>query len=160
MTQNTTTQVQTVAAIIAAVVLIVVVVVIDIEKPKMKKVTAEQVHDFMKLHYKKDRFEGRNNSDWGKDYSMCIAANNANIINNGCYTCISNHDSQSGETVWFNHQLIELDSPPKKQHLPSNNLKDYLYGNYICFSCRNCQSEFVGPKHADYCFECIQEREW
>ncbi|MEX6147125.1 hypothetical protein AB6G26_24140 [Providencia hangzhouensis] len=126
----------------------------------MKKVTVDQVHEFMKLHYKADRFEGRNNADWGKDYSRCIATNNANIINNGCYTCISSHDSQSGETVWFNHQLIALDSPPKKQLLPSNNPKDYQYGNYICFSCRNCKSEFVGPKYTNYCFECIQEREW
>ncbi|WP_168697663.1 hypothetical protein [Providencia sp. MGF014] len=39
----------------------------------MKKVTVDQVHEFMKLHYKADRFEGRNNADWGKDYSMNLA---------------------------------------------------------------------------------------
>ncbi|MEW2741599.1 hypothetical protein ABZ131_20780 [Providencia rettgeri] len=126
----------------------------------MKKVTAEQVHDFMKLHYKKDRFEGRNNSDWGKDYSMCIAANSANIINNGCYTCISSHDSQSGETVWFNHQLVAMENPAKKQHFPSSNPKDYPYDNYISFKgCRICGFEYVGPKYATHCFECIQKEE-
>ncbi|MEY0425808.1 hypothetical protein AB7533_21190 [Providencia rettgeri] len=127
----------------------------------MKKVTVDQVHEFMKLHYKADRFEGRNNADWGKDYSTNLAQNNANIINNGFCTVISRHDSKSGEAVWFDHQLVAMENPPKKQHLPSSNPKDYPYGNYISFKgCRICGFEYVGPKYASHCFECIQEREW
>lgn len=121
--------------------------------------TLGQVHEFLNAHYKHDRFEGRNGKTWGEEYSMNIARDRMKDISKGLYTCISAHDSKTGEAVWFNYRLIAMDKPPERGW-PSNNVKDYPYGCYISkIGCRNCHVEYVGPKHSVYCYECIQEVE-
>lgn len=121
----------------------------------MQEVTVEQVYEFLKQHYKHDRFEGRNTETWGSDYSMTVAEGVTKQLNHGIYTLISHHESKTGEAVWFNHKLIALDNPPSRWWR-SANPKDYLYGAYIhSGGCGNCGAEFTGPKHADICYECV-----
>lgn len=62
-------------------------------------------YEFLKAHYKHDRFEGRNNNSWGKDYSACIARSSYQAIESHGYTCISKHESKTGDAIWYDGSL-------------------------------------------------------
>jgi hypothetical protein len=68
-------------------------------------VTREHHYQFLKQHYKHDRFEGRNGNGWGKDYSSNVARGSYQALENYGYTCISQHESKTGDAVWYDRDL-------------------------------------------------------
>ncbi len=73
-------------------------------------VTLEEMHDFLARHYKNDRFEGRNNTVWGIDYSFAVATSSLTSLREHGYGMISHHASKNGETVIFDGSLKQRDS--------------------------------------------------
>lgn len=85
----------------------------------MQMPTVEQIHEFLARHYKRDRFEGRNNEVWGTDYSLCVAkSRHADLLSRG-QSLISHHESLSGRAIYFDRRLVALDSPAELQLEPT-----------------------------------------
>lgn len=72
--------------------------------------TLEQVHAFLKPRYKHDRFEGRNNTTWGTDYSATVAKSALWCLQRHGYTIIPLHESVTGESLIFDGELNLRDS--------------------------------------------------
>lgn len=71
--------------------------------------TLEDVHAFLKSHYKHDRFEGRN-SVWPKDaagneYSACVAKSALEWLGTHETGLISWHESASGKLIEYDRNL-------------------------------------------------------
>lgn len=58
---------------------------------------------FIREHYKHSRFEGRNDAAWGRDYSYRIAQSCLDYLEKYGYGLISQHESKTGEAVFFMH---------------------------------------------------------
>lgn len=66
------------------------------------------VHTFLREHYKADRFEGRNNSTWGTDFSHVVARSALQTLKDHGYALISHFESTSGEPVYYNARLQRI----------------------------------------------------
>ena len=66
----------------------------------------EEHYAFLKSHYHHARFEGRNNASWGEDYSQRIANSAYLELEKNGYALISNHESASGEAVFYHRSLV------------------------------------------------------
>lgn len=60
-----------------------------------------KVYEFLRKHYKHERFEGR-----GKDYAQTIATSTLEILKESCSSFISRHESADGEPKIFDGRLI------------------------------------------------------
>ncbi|SVM29441.1 Uncharacterised protein [Klebsiella pneumoniae] len=60
---------------------------------------------FIRKHYKHSRFEGRNDSTWGRDYSYRIAQSGLDHLDKYGYGHISSHESKTGEAVFYDRKL-------------------------------------------------------
>lgn len=60
---------------------------------------------FIREIYKAERFEGRNDATWGRDYSYRVAQSSLDALKDKGYDVISHHESKSGEAVYFDRQL-------------------------------------------------------
>lgn len=61
----------------------------------------QKAHELLAKHYKFERFEGRNNNIWGKDYSMVVTRSFLNYLRDYGNACISRHESNTGRAMWF-----------------------------------------------------------
>ena len=65
-----------------------------------------QIHYlFIREHYKHSRFEGRNDATWGRDYSYRIAQSGLDSLSKYGYGLISQHESKTGEAVYYDRNL-------------------------------------------------------
>lgn len=78
-------------------------------------VTPDTHYAFLKKHYRHNRFEGRNDSAWGADYSMRIANYRYDDLRDSGFSLISAHESASGEAVIYDADLNLLDSVPTRK---------------------------------------------
>jgi hypothetical protein len=60
---------------------------------------------FIREHYKHSRFEGRNDATWGRDYSYRIAQSGLDSLSKYGYGLISQHESKTGEAVYYDLNL-------------------------------------------------------
>lgn len=60
---------------------------------------------FIREHYKHTRFEGRNDATWGRDYSYRIAQSGLDSLEKYGYGVISQHESKTGEAVFYDQKL-------------------------------------------------------
>ncbi|MBM7228370.1 hypothetical protein JTY90_27585 [Klebsiella michiganensis] len=60
---------------------------------------------FIREHYKHARFEGRNDATWGRDYSYRIAQSGLDSLEKYGYGVISQHESKTGEAVFYDQKL-------------------------------------------------------
>ncbi|HBQ8830777.1 TPA: hypothetical protein MDU36_002448 [Klebsiella pneumoniae] len=60
---------------------------------------------FIREHYKHSRFEGRNDATWGRDYSYRIAQSGLDSLSKYGYGLISQHESKTGEAVYYDRNL-------------------------------------------------------
>lgn len=77
-------------------------------------VTYDELYQFLKTHYRPERFEKRNGNGWDKNYSHHIAAYTHKELVDFGYSLISRHESRTGEAVIYDRDLNILDSIPKK----------------------------------------------
>lgn len=68
-------------------------------------VTEQMHYEFLKANYRHDRFEGRNGNGWDRDYSACIARSSFQALESHGYTCISQHESKTGDAIWYDRNL-------------------------------------------------------
>lgn len=68
-------------------------------------VTKQMHYEFLKANYKHARFEGRNGNGWDEDYSSCVASSHYQALNEHGFTCISQHDSKTGDAIWYDRNL-------------------------------------------------------
>ena len=71
-------------------------------------VTEKQHYHFLKANYKHQRFEGRNGNGWDRDYSSCVARSHFEALESHGYTCISQHESKTGDAIWYDRNLSIL----------------------------------------------------
>ena len=65
------------------------------------KPTIKQMRAFLKARYKHDRFEGRDGTTWGENYSLIVAQSHLDdLIANG-YGFISKFESATGQVVKY-----------------------------------------------------------
>ena len=70
----------------------------------MKTLTdVPKMHAFLKTHYKRERFEGRNDG-YCPNYSTKVAISRLEDLQNYGYLCISRHESVTGCFVLFNKE--------------------------------------------------------
>ena len=60
---------------------------------------------FLRHHYNHDRFEGRNDATWGRDYSYRVAQSGLDSLAKYGYSLISQHESKTGEAVYYDRNL-------------------------------------------------------
>lgn len=70
---------------------------------------------FLREHYKHERFEGRNDATWGRDYSYRIAQSGLDSLEKYCYGLISQHESKTGDAIFYDRQLKILSPDQVKQ---------------------------------------------
>lgn len=70
--------------------------------------TEQQMREFLRAHYKADRFELRDTRGWGADYSQCIVRSRIEDLRRYGVSYISLHESVSGKTLKFNVDLQML----------------------------------------------------
>lgn len=63
--------------------------------------TVEQVHEFLRRRYQHDRFEGRNNSTWGEQYSRVVAASHLESLEKHGSTFIGHHEAANGQALRY-----------------------------------------------------------
>lgn len=71
----------------------------------MELPTIEAMHAFLKQLYKPDRFEGRNNSTCGENYSWVCAQSALDHVAQLGMSCVSQYESKTGDAVWFGPDL-------------------------------------------------------
>lgn len=68
--------------------------------------TLGAVYNFLKLNYRSDRFEGRNNNTYGYNYSMIIAISHYEDLEVHGRGCISPYENSSAaKTIFYNRKL-------------------------------------------------------
>lgn len=72
---------------------------------------------FIREHYKHSRFEGRNDAIWGRDYSYRVAQSGLNSLENFGYGLISQHESKTGDAVYYDRHLNILSGDQIKEAL-------------------------------------------
>ena len=80
-------------------------------KDSKEMVGFDDMYNFLKRGYRHDRFEGRNGSVWGEDYSRIITQTHLNYIAECGHGCISMHDSCTGVAVYYDSMLNVIESP-------------------------------------------------
>lgn len=78
-------------------------------------VSQEQLYNFLKKHYRHERFEGRNGKTWGESYSINIANHSYRDLADYGYSLISSHESATGKAVIFDTNLNVMAGIPKKE---------------------------------------------
>lgn len=68
----------------------------------------ERHYLFIREHYKQSRFEGRNDTSWGRDYSYRIAQSGLDSLEMHGYSLISQHESKTGEAIYYGRDLSIL----------------------------------------------------
>jgi len=68
-----------------------------------------EVYGFLCARYKRDRFEGRDNDIWGRDYSACVAQSASDDLKRHGFALISKHESATGCAVYYDATLNEID---------------------------------------------------
>lgn len=77
--------------------------------------TNRQAHYlFIREHYKHSRFEGRNDAIWGRDYSFRIAQSGLDMLEKYGYGVISQHESKTGEAIFYDRELNILNAEQTK----------------------------------------------
>lgn len=72
---------------------------------------------FIRELYKHSRFEGRNDAIWGRDYSYRIAQSRLDSLEKHGYDLISQHESKTGDAVYYDRNLNILTSDQIKEAL-------------------------------------------
>lgn len=70
--------------------------------------TFNALYDFLREHYKTERFEGRNGPDYGQQYSRSLTSSAMVQIERLGNGFISRQDSASGRAIKYNHLLKVL----------------------------------------------------
>ena len=60
------------------------------------------LYDFLRIHYKASRFQGRDGKEWGENYSRNICASYQDQLDHTGYACISRHESATNMPLKFN----------------------------------------------------------
>lgn len=68
----------------------------------------EQVYDFLREHYRADRFTGRDDAAWGTDYSRSVCAGKVSDLREHGYSSISCHDSKRRVALYFGRRLVPI----------------------------------------------------
>lgn len=71
-------------------------------------VSYEAVYEFIKKHYKHDRFEGRNGPVWSENYSHCVVRSHVESLEKYGYCYISQFESKTGDAIKFDAELNYL----------------------------------------------------
>ncbi|WP_172588752.1 hypothetical protein [Buttiauxella agrestis] len=76
--------------------------------PSTTAVTFEQLYRFLKNNYKASRFEDRNDSVWGENYSTRIAQHHFDCLQKDGISHVSRHEDAAGVGFKFSHDLIAI----------------------------------------------------
>lgn len=68
----------------------------------------EEIHAFLSAHYKRERFEGRNDLVWGRDYSRVVAQGHLDSLAKFGRGFVGQHESATGRPVRYDSSLREL----------------------------------------------------
>ena len=60
---------------------------------------------FIRELYKQSRFEGRNDANWGRDYSFRVAQSGLESLEKYGYSLLSRHDSKTGDAIYYDRHL-------------------------------------------------------
>jgi len=63
------------------------------------------LYDFLTIHYKPSRFQGRDGPEWGHNYSRNVCASYQDDLDHRGYACISRHESATNMPLKFNAAL-------------------------------------------------------
>lgn len=89
----------------------------------------EAVYKFLREHYLHSRFEGRNGSVWGADYSRLVAKGTFDHLAAVGSAWISPYESRLGRAIHFdvNLNILNPDEPPAQLEKKAGNLT-HIYG--------------------------------
>jgi len=63
------------------------------------------IYEFLIIHYKPSRFQGRDGPEWGPNYSRNVCASYQDDLDHRGYACISRHESATNMPMTFNAAL-------------------------------------------------------
>lgn len=75
----------------------------------------EELHAFLKRHYRHERFEGRDTPEWGNGYSMAVTQGHLDDLENTGSGYVSRHESVTGRAVIFSRSLQVLEGSEARE---------------------------------------------
>lgn len=90
----------------------------------------DQVYEFLRENYLHSRFEGRNGSTWGNDYSRVVAQGTFDNLAQYGTAWISIFECRHGRAIHFdaNLNILNPDEPPAQIQRTPGNLT-HIYGH-------------------------------
>lgn len=70
----------------------------------------DEHYEFLRQNYRHSRFEGRNGSTWGNDYSKRIAESSHQMLLDTGWAVISRHESATNQIIKYDYRLIDLNA--------------------------------------------------
>jgi hypothetical protein len=68
-------------------------------------ITFEALYQFLKDHYKAERFHLREGDVWGHDYSQVVTQGSLDSLNANGFAFISKYESATGNAIKFDENL-------------------------------------------------------
>ena len=86
---------------------------------------------FLREYYLHSRFEGRDGSVWGNDYSECVVRHAMEQLAQTGRSCISMYESRTGRVIFFDAKLniLNPDEPPAQIQARPGSLTGILGGS-------------------------------